>query len=89
MEIPDHIHILIQQLFQASSQQQVNIEIIINNQTICYQNTKQKEKSTPYQQLQKQSINWLDKIIEKVKNTFEKITIMVPIEKLAKENWNK
>ncbi|KAG9290139.1 hypothetical protein G9A89_010445 [Geosiphon pyriformis] len=86
MEIPDHIHTLAQQLFQALSQQQVNMEIIVNNQTICYQNTKQKEKSTSYQQPQKQSINWSDKIVEKVKNTFGKITITVPTKELAKEN---
>ncbi|KAG9303933.1 hypothetical protein G9A89_005843 [Geosiphon pyriformis] len=86
MEIPDHIHIIAQQLSQALSQQQLDMEIVINNQTICYQNTKRKTKNTSYQQLLKNSKNWLDNIIEKVKNTFGKIPIMAPTEELTKEN---
>ncbi|KAG9298320.1 hypothetical protein G9A89_002808 [Geosiphon pyriformis] len=86
MEIPDYIHTITQQLFQALSQQPLNMEIIVNNQTICYQNTKKKTKNTPYQHLPKNDKNWSDNIIEKVKNTFGKIPIMAPTEELTKKN---
>ncbi|KAG9285377.1 hypothetical protein G9A89_010852 [Geosiphon pyriformis] len=87
MEIPDHIHTIAQQLFQTLSKQQLDMEIVINNQIICYQNNQKKTKNTPYQRPPKNNKNWTDNLREKVKNTFGKISVMVPTEELMKENW--
>ncbi|KAG9294916.1 hypothetical protein G9A89_003256 [Geosiphon pyriformis] len=48
MEIPDHIYTIAQQLFQALSKQQLDMEIVINNQIICYRNIQRKTKNTSY-----------------------------------------
>ncbi|KAG9295568.1 hypothetical protein G9A89_003871 [Geosiphon pyriformis] len=87
MEIPDYIHTITQQLFQALSKQQLDMEIVISNQIICYRNIQRKTKNTPYQQPPKNDKKWSNNIIEKIKNTFGKIPIMAPTKELTKENW--
>ncbi|KAG9294224.1 hypothetical protein G9A89_021583 [Geosiphon pyriformis] len=63
------------------------MEIVINNQIICYQNTQRKTKTTPYQRPPKTNKNWTDNLIEKMKNIFGKRPIMAPTEEITKENW--
>ncbi|KAG9285473.1 hypothetical protein G9A89_010948 [Geosiphon pyriformis] len=81
MEITNNIHSLAQQFFQLIQQQ--NIEIIINQQTIQYQNTRKR----PKYKNQKKTKNTIDKIILKIKLAIKEPISVTTYQELTKETW--
>ncbi|KAG9285327.1 hypothetical protein G9A89_010802 [Geosiphon pyriformis] len=81
IEIMDNIHSLAQQIFQLIQHQE--IEITINQQTICYKNMAKISQNKAQKRLE----NVVDKIMTKIKLAIKEQQIVRLHQELTRETW--